>query len=66
MKTFGDLPEPAAPSTCLHCPVCGETYSATRGDYWDRLEQDARCARCIEPLRLVRRVVRYVQIRPWA
>lgn len=65
MRTYADLPEPTIPSSLLACPMCGEEYSATRGDYWNRLGEEVRCERCVEPLRLVRKVTRYVQVRPW-
>ena len=62
--TYSRLPEPAYTNSSLLCRMCNESYSANRGDYWDRLDEPMLCRRCLEPLKLVRKVVRYVQVRP--
>lgn len=42
----------------LHCDVCSASYSATRGDYfWAPVARILVC--CRQPMRLVRKVVRY-------
>jgi hypothetical protein len=62
--TYGDLPESCHNGELLLCKVCWEQYSATRGDYWERPSERPVCYRCLEPLKLVRKVVSYVQVRP--
>ena len=47
------------PNPMLYCRVCGGEYSAHRGDYFmSDPEKTMRC--CGQPLRLVRKVTRYV------
>lgn len=46
----------------LYCRDCGETYSATRGDYWYLPDDREMRCKCGEPLRLVRKVERYEDV----
>ena len=63
MVKVGDLPQTPEPGVCLRCPCCGETFSATRGDYfWQDPETPFRCQCDETPLKLVR--VR-TRIAPW-
>jgi len=61
---FNDLPANPAPGVCLHCPLCEENYSACAGDYFTQAPSDVcECAMCDEPLRLVRKVTTYAEVR---
>lgn len=44
---YSDLPANPSPNTVLRCEACDIDYSATRGDYWDRLHQEAKCCAAI-------------------
>lgn len=45
----------------LHCEACGAEYSANPGDYWDHpMHHVFKC--CDEPMQLVKRVSRMVQL----
>ncbi len=74
--TYGDLP---ARSTSirtvegrqisgypivLFCPSCGEQYSATRGDYWDRTAQKVICAYDGTPMVLATSRSLMIQVSP--
>jgi hypothetical protein len=56
-----DLPESPAPGVMLVCAECGETYSASRGDYF-LAAPDTAILCCGEPVRLMRRNVVYVDV----
>lgn len=44
MTTYADLPQPTPAGGILFCPACGETYSATRGDYfWAEPDETIVC-----------------------
>ena len=60
MLVYADLPKTPDSNVMLYCDVCQCSYSATRGDYWDVLEQFAEC--CNTPLRLVRKITRYEDV----
>lgn len=53
-----ELPERPEPGVMLRCDRCGETNSATRGDYFMATGSDA-FRHCRRFMRLVRRVVTY-------
>lgn len=62
MVTVADLKDQIGvpgPHPKLHCPSCGDDYSANAGDYWNVSEtKEFRCDNCGTPLVLaVRRVV---------
>lgn len=48
----------------LRCPCCACEYSAHKGDYWAATHPDEpmRCGECGEPLKLVRRFTRFVEV----
>lgn len=58
---YEELPEPKIPGTFLFCRVCGEKYSATRGDYFHSLEKPATC--CNGVLQLCEEQRRIVKVR---
>jgi hypothetical protein len=62
--TYGTLPRNPRPNVCLWCPWCIEQYSACRGDYFTRDQNEVPvCGECgREKLVLVER--RLVRIRP--
>ncbi len=53
-----ELPDTPRTGVCLYCSECGQTYSATRGDYFTRAPEDVLLC-CDEPLTLVRKVISY-------
>ena len=57
------LPIRPRSGVCLYCDICGETFSATRGDYF--AADPCTPMLCHErPLRLVEKRVRYVNVSP--
>jgi hypothetical protein len=50
-------------SVSLLCLECGGQYSACAGDYW-HLHASHVFTCCNRPMRLVRKVVRYVEVGP--
>ena len=70
--TYGDLPDTIGlhhsdprKSAQLRCLDCSEeSFSANRGDYWDRLEEVATCAQCGESLTYGRTVWQFLDISP--
>lgn len=64
---YGDLPNKPKLGIALFCPLCHTNYSATRGDYWQRLdEQIGTCSTCGhgKPLILARTVRKLVKVKP--
>lgn len=59
--TVADL-QKAPADAHLHCDECGESYSASHGDYSFRLPAAHVFECCGKPMRLARRVVRYVTV----
>lgn len=59
---YSELPETPKAGICLHCEMCDNDYSATRGDYWDRLDEVALCE-CGELLTLMRKVISYREVK---
>jgi len=53
----------APEGSLLHCDECGSDYSATHGDYSWSHEPEYVFECCGQPMRLVRRVVRYETVR---
>lgn len=45
----------------LYCDECGTDFSATAGDYW-ALHETHVFEHCNRPMRLARKVVRYVTV----
>lgn len=59
--TVDDLKR-APPDAHLHCDECGESYSACHGDYSFRLPAEHVFECCEKPMRLARKVTRYLTI----
>ena len=55
---YRDLPSDPGPSVVLRCEACDVDYSATRGDYFLRLEHEALC-HCGAPMVVRERVRSY-------
>jgi hypothetical protein len=62
--TYRDLPETPGYRVALHCHACDEDFSATRGDYWAALDEEAICGHedCGTPLILIKRIVAAVPL----
>lgn len=64
--TYGQLPQTAGDLhvACLSpgCDRFGETFSATRGDYWMMAPDDVVLCDCGEPMHLGRQVTRIVPV----
>jgi hypothetical protein len=61
--TYGDLSANPGLGVVLRCDLCRHSWSAYASDYWnEEPTQEIRCAYCLEPLRLARKVVTYVSV----
>lgn len=55
--TYGQLPASPGYRVAIHCPECGDRFSACRGDYFMIADdRPVKCGECKVPMQLTREV----------